>query len=129
MVNKLKQGSEHPINLQNKPEKEEEDYSLELGSPKGVLVRCEVEKGTGEFSLYKKSKNEDYRFVGATYTISTEPGHPTTIDFRTLTMEEERLKKAKSPKFKKPRNKWSLYVVARGVGEHKFKVKLVDEEE
>src|SRR5262245_64536138 len=92
-------GKERTFNLA--PHSKDNHLTVTLENPQGARVKCEVLSGTGEFSLYKNG-----RWVGNTYTLSTEPGFPKTIYLRTLTANEEyatqneTLSKKKLPKSK-----------------------------
>ena len=82
---------------------------------KGVLIKCDVSKGKGKFSLKK-----DGRFVGNTYLLSAEPGDPASVEFRTLTADEMELYKKDLPI-----KNWELHVEAQDQSTLEFSVVLI----
>lgn len=74
--NILERGKEIIVALGNN-----EELTLEIKNPMGGQVSCTIIKGAGDVSLYKKGN----RLVKLkdTYSLSSEPGLPTTITLNT----------------------------------------------
>ena len=59
----------------------DEDLTLTIVNPNNAKVSCTVESGAGEVSLYKNG--ERLLSLKETYTLSTEPGLPTSVRLNT----------------------------------------------
>ena len=81
--NMLERGEERTVTLGNG-----EEYTLKIRKPQGGQVSCTIVSGAGDVSLYKKGK----RLVKLkhTYSLSSEPGLPTTITLNTNAISDDK---------------------------------------
>lgn len=118
-ITKLVLGYEYTFSIPD-PEEDENINSLDLSisqaqEAKGVLIKCDVLKGEGKFSLKKNGLP-----VGNTFSLRAEPGYPKSVEFRTLTSNEmEQYKKDLVV------NDWELHVEAQDQSTLKFSVMLI----